>query len=365
MKDARIERLAGILVDYSTKVKRDDMVQLAVSGPAPLPLAKAIYTLCLKRGAAHVDVQCNFPEIRRAFFDHASPKQLEYFPKHELGFMKKVDVFIAIRGDENSKTLASVESKRIATRNKVLRPIQDWRVKHTRWCVLIYPTQGMAQDAGMSYDEFEDFVYGACLRDWRKMSANLTNLQKLMTKTKEVRVVASDTDIRLTKKGIPAIKCDGTRNMPDGEVFTAPNKTSVEGYIQYNTPSLYQGREFNNVRLEFKRGRIVAATCDKGQEALDVIFNTDAGARYVGEFSLGVNQGIQRAIKSILFDEKIGGSIHLTPGACYDECSNGNKSAVHWDLVKILRGDGEIYFDDRLVQKEGRFVLPELKALNR
>jgi aminopeptidase len=365
MKDPRIEKLAKILVDYSTSVKKGDVVQIMITGAAPLPLAVAVHGLCLERGAAHVDVQCSFPEIQRSFYDHASAAQLAHFPKHELDFMKKVDVYIAIRGGENSKIFASVPAGTMTARQKVMRPIQDWRVRRTRWCVLIYPTEGMAQDAGMSFDEFEDFVYGACLIDWKRMSGNMAKLQRLMSKTKEVRIVASDTDLRFTKAGIPAVKCDGTRNMPDGEVYTAPARTSVEGHIQYNTPSQYQGREFNKVRLAFKHGKIVEATCDTDNEAIEAIFNTDEGARSIGEFSLGVNQGIQRPIKSILFDEKIGGSIHFTPGAAYDECDNGNRSAIHWDLVKILKGDGEIYFDGKLIQKDGRFVLPELKPLNK
>lgn len=365
MKDPRLKKLARVLVEYSTRVKRDDVVQIRMSGAAPLPLATEIQALCLQKGARLVDVQCEFPEIQRSFLDHASPRQIDHFPKHELDFMKKVDVYISIRGGENSKAFATVPPNVMSRRQKVLRPITDWRVGHTRWVVLIYPTEGMAQDAEMSLPEFEDFVFGACLRDWKKMSANQTRLRKRMAKAKEIRVTASDTDIRFTKKGLPAIKCDGVRNMPDGEVFTAPEKTSVEGHIVYNTPSLYQGREYKNVRLVFRKGRIVEAACDGDDAALETIFDTDPGARYAGEFSLGLNRGIRRPIKSILFDEKIGGSIHLTPGAAYEDCDNGNRSAVHWDLVKILTGDGEIRFDGELIQKNGRFVPEDLKPLNR
>ena len=365
MKDPRIEQLASVLVDYSAGVKKDDVVLIQFTGPRPLPLVTEIHRQCLKRGAKHVEVECVFPEVQRSLYDNGSPEQLAYFPNHDLVFMKKVNVFFSIRGGENSRIYSSVPAATMAARNKVLRPITDWRVRHTRWCVLIYPTEGMAQDADMSLDEFEGFVYGACLRDWASISKTMDKLEKLMTKTREVRIVASDTDLRFTKKGIRAVKCDGKMNMPDGEVFTAPEKKSVEGYIRYNTVSPYQGHEYGNVRLEFSKGRIVGASCESGDsEALEAIFNTDAGARYVGEFAIGVNQGIQRPVKSILFDEKIGGSIHFTPGSTYDECDNGNRSAVHWDLVKILRGDGEIWFDGKLIQKDGEFVLPELKPLN-
>ncbi|MCX7050160.1 MAG: aminopeptidase [Candidatus Sumerlaeota bacterium] len=368
MLDPRIEKLASIVVDYSTRVKKDDAVLIQFSGAAPLPLARAIYRRCLRRGAKLVDVRCQFPEINRDFYDCASQAQLSSFPQHELSFMKKVDVFIGIRGEENAKTLASVDSQRLLSRTKVMRPIQDYRVKHTRWVVMIYPTPAMAQDADMSLDEFEDFVFGACLRDWAGISAAMAKLEKRLTRAKQVRIKASDTDLRFAKKGIPAIKCDGQLNMPDGEVFTAPEKTSVEGFIQYNATSRNLGRDFNNVRLEFSKGRIIKASCSGGseaQKALDAIFNTDEGARYIGEFAIGVNQGIQRAIKSTLFDEKIGGSIHLTPGQCYDEAPNGNKSAIHWDLVKILNGDGELYLDGELIQQNGKFITADLKPLNK
>lgn len=366
MKDPRIAELAKILIDYSGTVKKGDTVLIEFNGAAPLPLVTEMHALCLKRGVKHVEVNCQFREIDRSFYDNASDEQLDFLPRHDLNFMKKVDVYFAIRAQENSMTLASVPTDRVMRRGKALRPISIQRVRHTRWCVLAYPTEGMAQDANMSLEELEDFIFGACLRDWKKVSKSMAKLERLLTKTKEVRLVASDTDLSFRKKGLAAVKCDGKYNMPDGEVFTAPEKKTVEGYITYNAPSVYQGREYNGVRLEFEKGKIVKATCEVGeQSALDAIFDTDPGARYIGEFAIGVNQGIQRPMKSILFDEKIGGSIHLTPGSTYDECDNGNRSAVHWDLVKILKGDGEIYFDGKLIQKNGKFVTPELKALNR
>ena len=364
MKDPRIEQLAEIIVDYSTRVKKGDLVWIQFTGPAPLPLVTALHGLCLKRGAAHVEVRCGFPEIQRSFYDNASDAQIDFFPRHDLNLMKKADVFIAIRGDENARTLTSVPPDRLVRRSKVMKPITDWRVKHTRWVVLIYPTPAMAQDAGMSLAEFEDFIFDACLIDWKKMDKHMAKLERRLTEAEEIHLRASDTDIRFSKKGIAAVRCAGHCNMPDGEVYTAPSRTSAEGYIQYNTPSPYQGREYNNVRLAFKKGRIVDARCDGDQAGLDAIFDTDPGARYLGEFAIGVNQGIRSPIKEILFDEKIGGSIHLTPGQCYDECSNGNKSAVHWDLVKILNGDGELYFDGKLIQKDGKFVPKDLQPLN-
>jgi aminopeptidase len=185
-----------------------------------------------------------------------------------------------------------------------------------------------------------------------------------MDKADRVRIKASDTDLHFSIKGLPGIKCDGRFNIPDGEVFTAPVKDSVEGYITYNCPTVYQGKEFNTIRLEFKKGKIVSATAPGMDDALNRILDTDAGARYIGEFAVGVNPNIRVPMRNILFDEKIFGSIHFTPGQCYDECDNGNRSAVHWDMVKILTGDGELWFDELLIQKDGRFVHKDLLELN-
>jgi aminopeptidase len=185
-----------------------------------------------------------------------------------------------------------------------------------------------------------------------------------MDQADRVRIIASDTNLSFSIKGLPGIKCDGRFNMPDGEVFTAPLKTSVEGYITYNCPTLYQGKEFTGIRLEFSEGKIIKANAQGMDQQLNKILDTDEGGRYIGEFAIGVNPGIRVPMRNILFDEKIFGSIHFTPGQCYDECDNGNQSAVHWDMVKLLEGDGEIWFDDTLIQKSGRFVHPELLELN-
>jgi aminopeptidase len=216
----------------------------------------------------------------------------------------------------------------------------------------------------MSLEEYEDYILSACCIDWRAESRKQEKLKRLMDRTDRVRIRASDTDLSFSIKGLPGIKCDGRFNIPDDEVFTAPVRDSVEGYITYNCPSVYQGKEFPSVRLEFAEGRIVRADAGAMTADLNRILDTDEGARYIGEFALGVNPGIRRPMRNILFDEKIFGSIHFTPGQCYDECDNGNRSAVHWDLVKLLEGDGEIWFDDRLIQQSGRFIPKELQALN-
>ncbi|HEY6839073.1 MAG TPA: aminopeptidase, partial [Geobacteraceae bacterium] len=288
-----------------------------------------------------------------------------YFPQHKLDFMKQVTVFIAISAAENSMVMARANQANMIAYARLVRPISDWRVKHTRWVITRYPTHGAAQEAKLSLEEYEDYVFSACCIDWQAESRKQERLKRLMDKAEQVRIKSTDTDLAFSIKGMPGIKCDGRYNIPDGEVFTAPVRDSVEGHITYNCPTIYQGKEFSNIRLEFSKGKIVRASAPGGMDsALNKILDTDEGARYVGEFAIGVNPGIRQPARNILFDEKIFGSIHFTPGQCYDECDNGNRSAVHWDMVKLLEGDGEIWFDNTLIQKNGRFVVKELMDLN-
>lgn len=364
MKDARITQFAEILVDYSTRVKKGDVVLINAVGFEAFPLVKELHALCLKRGAAYVEYAFSVPEIDRDFYNLANKQQLEHFPQHKLDFFKTLTVYIGIAAGDNSMVMANARQQAMVAYQKLTRPLVDQRVKHTRWVVTRYPTHAAAQEAKMSLDEYEDYLFSACCIDWHAESKKQDKLKKLIDKTKQVRIVAPDTDLTFSIDGLPGIKCDGRLNMPDGEVFSAPVKDSVQGHIAYNCPSIYQGKEFNGVRFEFKDGRIVKATADAGMSgALNKILDTDEGARYIGEFSLGINPGIRRPMRNILFDEKIFGSIHFTPGQAYDECDNGNRSAVHWDLVRIL-ADGEIWFDGVLIQKHGTFVHKELLELN-
>lgn len=353
-----------MLVNYSTRVKKGDIVLISASGFEAAPLVKELYALCLKKGAKYVEYDFSLPEINRLFYNTASKEQVSWFPQHKLEFMKQVTVFIAISAANNSMVMANANQANMIAYSRLLRPIQDWRVKHTRWVVTRFPTHGGAQEAKMSLEEYEDYVFSACCIDWAAESRKQDKLKKLMDKADRVRIKASDTDLNFSIGGLPGIKCDGRFNIPDGEVFTAPVRDSVEGYITYNCPTIYQGKEFSGIRLEFKKGRIIKAECTGMNEELNKILDSDEGARYIGEFAIGVNPGIRRPMRNILFDEKIFGSIHFTPGQCYDECDNGNKSAVHWDMVKLLSGDGEIWFDDKLIQKDGLFVPKELSCLN-
>ena len=365
MNDPRIRELAEVLVNYSTRVKKGDVVLISASGTECIPLVKELYSLCLAKKAKYVEYEFAIPEINRHFYNNASRDQLSYFPQHKLDFMKQVNVFIAISASENSMVMARANQANMIAYAKLVRPISDWRVKQTRWVITRYPTHGAAQEAKMSLEEYEDYVFSACCIDWQVESRKQERLKRLMDRAEQVRIKAVDTDLSFSIKGMPGIKCDGRYNIPDGEVFTAPVRDSVEGHITYNCPTVYQGKEFTNIRLEFSKGRVVAASAAGGMDvSLNKILDTDEGSRYIGEFAIGVNPGIRQPARNILFDEKIFGSIHFTPGQCYDECDNGNRSAVHWDMVKLLEGDGEIWFDDVLIQKDGRFVIKELADLN-
>ena len=285
---------------------------------------------------------------------------------YEMKRMKDMDAYIAVRASDNTAELSDVPAEKLNLYNKILRPVLDERVNNTKWAIMRYPNSSMAQLAEMSTEAFEDFYYDVCTLDYAKMSEAMDPLVDLMNRTDKVRLVAPETDLTFSIKGIPAVKCDGKYNIPDGEVYTAPVKDSMNGVISYNTVSQYQGFTFDHVRLEVKNGRIIRAESNDNQRINDIL-DMDDGARYFGEFALGVNPYILHPMKDILFDEKISGSFHLTPGASYEDAPNGNKSAVHWDLVLIQRedyGGGEIWFDDVLIRKNGIFVLPELEGLN-
>jgi aminopeptidase len=366
MKDPRISKLAHNLINYSVELKKGEKILIETIG-SELPLTKALIKETYKAGGIpYISTKNN--EITRVMLEHCNIEQIKDMASFEVKRMKEMNAYIGLRVSDNVSEMGAVpaDKMKIYMENymKPLHSIQ--RVKHTKWCVLRYPNSSMAQLAGMSNDEFEDFYFKVCNLDYSKMSVGMDSLVTVMNKTKRVKLTGRDTDISFSIEGLPAIKCDGKMNIPDGEVFTAPVKNSVNGVITYNTPSVYNGTTFENIRLEFENGKIVKATSNE-TEKMNKIFDTDAGARYIGEFSLGLNPYIDKPMKDTLFDEKIRGSIHFTPGSSYDECDNGNKSAVHWDLVFIQRpeyGGGKIWFDDKVIRKDGVFVLDNLKCLN-
>lgn len=307
-------------------------------------------------------------ELLRVMLENASEEQIKMYAKHDKARMKDMDAYIGIRATSNISELDGISQKTMNLYNKYyMVPVHFMeRVKHTKWCILRYPNNAMAQKSKMSKDDFEDYFFNVCNVDYSKMSNAMDNLKELMNRTDKVHIIGPDTDLYFSIKGIPVEKYYGTYNIPDGEVASAPIRTSVNGYITYNTETNYNGITFNNIRFEFKNGKIINATSNKTKE-LNEILDTDEGARYIGEFAFGLNPYIEKPIGDTLFDEKVKGSFHFTPGDSLEKSDNGNRSSIHWDIVNIQRpefGGGEIYFDDVLIRKDGKFVLPELKSLN-
>lgn len=365
--DERIKTLAKNLVNYSCKVKENEKVYIHHIGNDTIDLTRQlIKEVYNAKGIPFVHYTDN--KVQRDIMMNCSEEQLKLMAEIDCHEMGKMDCYIGIRGSDNVSELADVPGEKMKMYEKYyIKPVHhDIRVPKTKWVILRYPNSAMAQLANQSTESFEDFYFQVCNLDYSKMNEAMKPLIALMEKTDKVHLVGKGTDLTFSIKGIPAIPCAGELNIPDGEVFTAPVIDSVQGKITYNTPSLYQGFTFENVCLEFKDGKIVNATAND-TERINEIFDTDEGARYVGEFAIGVNPYILKPMKDILFDEKIMGSIHFTPGNCYEDAPNGNNSSIHWDLVMIQTpeyGGGEIYFDDVLIRKDGYFVHEDLKCLN-
>ncbi len=364
--DARIKILAQNLVNYSTALAPGEKLLIeAVDGA--LPLAKALVNEAYRAGAVPF-LSLKNSQLLRALLRDASAEQLILTGEWEATRMKAMDAYIAIRASDNVSEMADVPAGKLQLyQQNWVKPVHlDIRVPATKWCVLRYPGPSMAQLANTSTEAFEDFYFRVCTLDYAKMAAAMDPLIALLERTDRVRITGPGTDLSFSIRGIPAVKCAGRRNIPDGEVYTAPVKDSANGVISYNAPAVYQGFTYENIRLEFRDGKIVGATANDS-EKINKILDTDDGARYIGEFALGVNPYIERPMKDTLFDEKISGSFHFTPGNAYEKAFNGNKSAIHWDLVCLQTppyGGGEIHFDGTLVRKDGRFVPEELQGLN-
>jgi len=364
MIDSRYKTLAALLVNYSTALKKGERVLLDMID-VPDEFTIELMRAARKAGAIPL-VEVRHTRVNREIVRDTNEKHATLVRDLELARMKKVQAYIAIRGTENANENSDVPSERMSLYSRLTRPVLNYRVNKTRWCVLRWPTPSMAQGAGMSTEAFEDLYFNVCTMDYPKMARAMVPLQRRMQKANAVQIKGPGTELRFSIKGIGAQMCKGDRNIPDGEVFSCPVKDSVNGSIQFNTPTLYSGTKFENVRLEFKNGKIVQATSNNTKR-LNEILDTDAGSRYTGEFSLGFNPYILNPMCDILFDEKIAGSLHLTPGQAYEDCDNGNRSAVHWDMVLIQRpewGGGEIWFDNELIRKNGRFLPKDLKSLN-
>jgi aminopeptidase len=360
MKDKRNQILARNLLDYSVTLQPGEILYLEIKGIQTLELGKEIVKYATEKGGVTFWYY-NDESIIRQFLQTASEDQMKTLADYHLDMMKKASAYLGLRGSENPFDLADIDPKQLEKFQKIFyKPVHlEERVKRTKWCVLRYPNNAMAQLAETSQEKFEDFYFDVCNLNYSKMSGAMDPLVELMQKTDKVRLTAPGTDLTFSIKDIPVVKCDGTRNIPDGEVYTAPVRESINGTIKYNTPSLREGYVYNDITFTFKDGKIIEAKASSFENKLNEALDTDENARYVGEFAIGVNPFVMHPMKDTLFDEKIRGSIHLTPGCCYDEAPNGNVSAIHWDLVLIQRkdyGGGEIYFDDKLIRKDGVFT---------
>ena len=364
MSDPRYTQLAEVLTGFSTTLKKGERV-LIDAFDVPDAFTIALVRAAQNCGAMpYVNVQR--ARITRELLQGATAEQYAVTAEVELSRMQQMQAYIAVRGSENIFETSDVPAAQAQTVAKTLKPVLDYRVNKTKWVVLRWPSSAMAQQAGMSTTAFEDFYFRVCTFDYKRYGPGMKALADLMRKTDRVHLKGPGTDLKFSIKGIGAVPCGGERNIPDGEVFSCPIRDSVEGVIQYNAPTIYLGTSFDSIRLVFKRGKIVEATSNNTKR-LNEILDTDDGARYIGEFAIGFNPHILEPMRDILFDEKIAGSFHFTPGQAYEQAGNGNKSAVHWDMVNIQRpeyGGGEIWFDGKLIRKDGLFTLPTLKKLN-
>lgn len=366
MRDPRLQTFARNIIRYSVSLQPGENILIEMIGVKDPELAKCFIEEVYAVGGKPF-IELRDPMIMRSLQMKGTQEQFSMWSDFELARMKQMDAYVAVRSGDNITESSDVPDAQMKLYLKHFqRPLFDERINNTKWCVMRYPNPSMAQLAGKSTEEFEDFYFNVCNLDYSKMADAMESLVQLMNRTDRVRLVAKGTDISFSIKNIGAVPCSGRRNIPDGEVYTAPVKDSVNGVISYNTPTIYSGTSFENIVLRFEQGRIVEATSNDTQKLNDIL-DTDDGARFIGEFAIGVNPYIKHPMKDILFDEKIDGSIHFTPGQAYETADNTNRSSVHWDMVLIQRpeyGGGEIYFDDVLIRKDGRFVIPELEKLN-
>jgi aminopeptidase len=364
MTDPRYTKLAELLIGYSTALKKGENILLDMMD-VPDEMVVELMRSARRAGGTPL-VEIRHTRVGRETMLGTDARHAALVADVELYRMKQMQAYVAIRGAANASESSDVPSDKLQLFTRTLRPVLDRRVDHTKWVVLRWPTPSMAQAANLSTEAFENFYFDVCTMDYRRMAKALQPLAKRMRRTDRVQLKGPGTDLSFSIKGIGAKPCDGLRNIPDGEVFSCPTLKSANGVIQFNTPTIYAGTKFENIRLELKDGRVVKAT-GSNEKRLNEILDTDPGARYIGEFSLGFNPYILNPMCDILFDEKIAGSLHFTPGQAYADCGNGNKSAVHWDMVLIQRpewGGGEVWLDGELIRKNGMFLPKDLKPLN-
>ena len=360
MKKNSVKKLAKILVDYSCKVKKGETVLIDSDLPAK-PLVLELYRQILLKGAYPM-IDWSTEGFAHIYYNNATEEQLRHYPKITEFKHLNTDAFIFIRAPKNRNELRNCDTRKILLRRKILDPLSKIHIKK-RWVIFDWPTKTLAKDAGMSFEKFQKFVFSSSLLDWKKETEKMKKVQNLLNKTDKVRIVAKNTDLTMSIKGMHAIIGDGSYNMPDGEVFTAPLKNSLNGFIKFDFPYRFIGRKISGIFLEFRNGKVVRAKAEKNEKFLKQMLATDSGSSYVGELGIGCNYKIDKFTDNTLFDEKIGGTIHLALGFAYPECykgkngKKGNKSVIHADIVKDLRDGGKIYFDGKLVEENGKFKI--------
>ena len=363
MHDSRNQDLAKLLVNYSIKLQKGETILLILYGYDGFPLLKEVYRECVRIGA-HCTYEIRDSEITRLFFENADDSQINRQPpEYRLQQAHEMDAMVQILADTHSSELVLIDQQKLIAQRKVNKVVSD--ILHTkRWVLFEYPTQMGAKQAKMPTEQWETFVYQASLVDWQQVAQEQERLKQILEAAKTVRLVAKDTDLTVDISKQHWIKCHGIHNMPDGEIFSSPHREKVNGVITFNTPTQYMGKDFQWIKLRFKDGKVVESDSDNASD-LEKILNTDEGARYLGEFAFGTNKFIQQPVKSILFDEKIGGSNHMALGKCYDEAPNGNDSSIHWDLIlRHKDADGQVYLDGELIQDKGKWVHPQLTRFN-
>ena len=354
--DPRYRGLAKILVNWSTRVKKRDHVLIDMREPEAFPLVQAIYKESILKGA-FPEVYFSSSKLSYERLKFGNKAQVSYYPQVNDAAIEWADVWFGIRAVGNPYELKSIKAERLAEDTKIYMKLAHKRVKKCRWVLCWVPTEALAQKGEMSLEETIDFFFNATLRDWQEEAKFYKKVQKLFQKGKQVRIIGKDTDITFSTKGRVYVVDDGKMNMPGGEVFTAPLEKTVEGKIYFEVPSSWSGQVVREIRLEFKKGKVIKASAQEGEELLKKNLDIDEGAKYVGEFGIGTNFGIKKPVLDILFDEKIGGTIHLALGNAYKECKGKNKSNLHWDLIKDLRKGGKIFLDGKLVAKNGKFLI--------
>ena len=369
MRDPRMTSLAELLVTYSCGVGEGEKVLIEALDTPESFIMELISAVRRAGGLPFVSLRQN--RVIKHLYQQCTEAQMQEYGDIELYRMNKMNAYIGVRGTLNFAELSDVQQERLRLVNRLyFKPVHlEQRVRHTKWVVLRWPTPSMAQQANMSTDAFEDFFFSVCDLDYSRLSRAMDALVSRLENTDRIQLKAPSTDLSFSIKSIPIKKCDGRFNIPDGEVFTAPVKESVQGFIQFNAPTLHQGFSFNRISLRFANGKVVEATASSTEETerLNAILDSDPGARYLGEVAFGLNPRITRPIRDILFDEKIAGSVHVALGQAYEEADNGNRSEIHWDLLRSLTGKyggGEVLFDGTVIQRDGVFVVSDLKGLN-